>query len=211
MKKIFIFINLLIGVHLVNAQQIELGIKAGINVGRGSLSDISNGTALIPATIDNVTGFNGGVYGRFKIILVGLYLQPELVLNTRNGVYNFNDGGKNFHVTNNTTYLDVPVLVGFKIVKIFRVYAGPNFQFLLSQNTTLSDQSISGLSRKNLDKSNTGLQVGVGLDLWKLRLDAKWDWNPTSMGSFMQYNNSSPNLTNSMFTFQLGYKLWGIL
>ncbi|MDP1727111.1 MAG: outer membrane beta-barrel protein [Bacteroidota bacterium] len=211
MKKLLTSIAFLSIVFYANAQELEFGIKAGINTGKGSVSEIKS-WSNDPQTFNSL---NGGVYGRLKVMLVGLYVQPEVVLNSRSGVYKFSDatnGSISFEATNKALYVDVPVLLGLKMLKLFRVYAGPNFQFLVNQETTFSNISGGVLpTKKDLNKQNTGVQIGVGLDLWKLRLDGKWDWNPGSMGNFMEYNNNAPTLKNSMFTVQLGFKLWGIL
>ncbi len=209
MKKLFTVIALLAIVFYTKAQELEFGIKAGINTGKGSISEIKS-WSNDPQTFNS---FNGGVYGRLKVMLIGLYVQPEVILNSRKGVYKISDATNiSFEATNKALYVDVPVLIGLKMLKLFRVYAGPNFQFLVNQETTFSNIS-SGTTptKKDLNKQSTGVQMGVGLDLWKLRLDGKWDWNPGSMGNFMEYNNNAPTLKNSMFTIQLGFKLWGIL
>ena len=104
----------------------------------------------------------------------------------------------------------MPVLVGLKMFKFLRVYAGPNFQYLLKNEIT-GINDIVGFEKKDMKKANTGVQLGFGLDLSKFRVDVKYDFNPTDMGSPFSYQGKEQLIKTSMVTIQLGYKLFGIL
>lgn len=210
MKKTFILISLLSAFSSLYAQELEFGVKGGISNNTIQISDMKS---LDVATDANNT-YNFGLYGRLKIIGIGLYVQPELIYNTR---------ASNFSLKTPTTlnpsltqifshkanYVDVPVLVGWKFLKLFRVYGGPNFQFLLNQNTDIPN--VTGLTKEDLKKNTTGIQFGVGLDLLKLRADVKYDFNTSDMGSAFRYNGNAPTLKNGMIMIQIGIKLFGIL
>ncbi len=206
MKRIILIACLFIFLVNANAQEFEFGPKVGINTGKGTISELNT----MSADVQSINSFNGGIYARLKVKVIGLYLQPEVIYTTRGGVYSFVDGTTKFDVTSKAHYIDVPVLIGLKFVKLFRVYGGPNFQFLISQEKEIPP-GITSFSSKDLNKNNTGLQFGVGLDVWKLRLDLKYDMNPASLGSFMDYKGVSPTVKNNMIIIQLGFKLWGVL
>ncbi len=212
MKKLILLLCISVFISKVNGQELEFGLKAGVNTGKGSISELNT----MSADVKSINSFNGGIYGRLKIMVIGLYIQPELIYSSRGGIYDFNDNGKTFQVTNKANYIDVPVLIGMKFVKIFRIYAGPNFQFLINQNMDFPQQYATTIKTHDLNKKNIGAQFGVGLDLARVRLDLKYDVNPGSLGTFMDYANSSsvttsPIVKNSMIVIQLGFKLWGIL
>jgi hypothetical protein len=166
--------------------------------------------------ITNKNTFNGGVYGRFKIKLIGLFVQPELVYNTRG--YNFEikepNSGETINLKQQAYYIDVPVLVGLKMLKFLRVYAGPNFQYLLKNEITGIDE-VKALAidfkKTGMKKASTGVQIGFGLDLLKFRIDVKYDFNPTDMGSPFSYQSQAQSIKTSLITIQLGYKLFGVL
>lgn len=212
MKKFILVIAILTFSIAAYSQGFEIGIKGGLNITAASAVKV-----LVPGVnIANKNTYNGGVYARLKIKLIGIFVQPEIVYNTRG--YNFDItqpiSGKIINIKQQAYYIDVPVLVGLKMFKFLRVYAGPNFQYLLKNEITgINDVVAIAIDFKKTDmkKANTGVQIGFGLDLSKFRIDAKYDFNPTDMGSPFSYQNQAQSIKTSMVTIQLGYKLFGIL
>ena len=188
------------------SQGFEIGIKGGMNI---TAADVMK-EASKDVQITNKNTFNGGVYGRLKIKLIGIFVQPELVYNTRGYNFDITANGKTYNIKQQAYYLDVPVLVGLKMFKFLRVYAGPNFQYLLKNEITGIDNIVT-FQKTDMKKANTGVQLGVGLDLSKFRVDVKYDFNPTDMGSPFSYQGKEQLIKTSMVTIQLGYKLFGIL
>ena len=216
MKKFILVIAALTFSLTAFSQGFEIGIKGGMNI---TAADVMK-EASKDVKITNKNTFNGGVYGRLKIKLIGIFVQPELVYNTRG--YNFDItepiSGTTINLKQQAYYLDMPVLVGLKMFKFLRVYAGPNFQYLLKNELTDVADGVAkaiNFQKKDMKEYNTGVQIGFGLDLSKFRVDVKYDFNPTDMGSPFSYNTSYQNhvqlIKTSMVTIQLGYKLFGIL
>lgn len=212
MKKLILVIATLTFSIACYSQSFEIGVKGGLNITAADvMQKVSN-----DLQITNKNTFNGGIYGRFKIKLIGLFVQPELVYNTRG--YNFEIkepiSGETINLKQKAHYIDVPVLVGLKMFKFLRVYAGPNFQYLLKNEITGIDE-VKALAidfkKTGMKKGNTGVQIGFGLDLLKFRIDVKYDFNPTDMGSPFSYQSQAQYIKTSMITIQLGYKLFGIL
>ena len=208
MKKFILVIAALTFSLTAFSQGFEIGIKGGMNI---TAADVMK-EASKDVQITNKNTYNGGIYGRLKIKLVGIFIQPELVYNTRG--YNFDIKepitGTTINIKQQSNYLDVPVLVGLKMFKFLRVYAGPNFQYLLKNEITGIDNIVT-FQKNDMKKANTGVQLGLGLDLSKFRVDVKYDFNPTDMGSPFSYQNQVQSIKTSMITIQLGYKLFGIL
>lgn len=183
----------------VHAQSIEAGVKAGINV-----STLSKAPNLGDA--NSTTGF---VFGGFvRTGAAGFFIQPEVLLTQRRGV--FTDDSSKLTVTNTLTYLDVPVLFGYKLA-VFRFSAGPNFQFLMSANqdapALLKDPNFS---RDNFNAATVGFQLGVGVNLGKINLDARYDGSIGDLGKTIttkagqQVNYST---RANMFQLTLGYRI----
>lgn len=183
----------------VQAQSIEAGVKAGINV-----STLSKAPNLGDA--NSTTGF---VFGGFvRTSAAGFFIQPEILLTQRRGV--FSDDSSKLTVTNTLTYLDVPVLFGYKLA-VFRFSAGPNFQFLMSANqdapALLKDPNFS---KNNFNSTSVGFQLGVGVNLGKINLDARYDGSIGDLGktittqSGQQINYST---RANMFQLTLGYRI----
>jgi hypothetical protein len=212
MKKFILVLAALTFSIAAYSQSFEIGIKGGLNItAAGAVKNLVPGVG-----ISSKNTYNGGVYGRLKIKLIGIFVQPELVYNTRG--YNFDItepiSGKTINLKQQAYYLDMPVLVGLKMFKFLRVYAGPNFQYLLKNELTGVDDVVAlaiDLKKTNMKKANTGVQIGFGLDLSKFRVDVKYDFNPTDMGSPFSYQSQVQSIKTSMVTIQLGYKLFGIL
>ena len=210
MKKFILVLAALTFSIAAFSQGFEIGIKGGLNIAAASaVKD------LVPGVdIASKNTYNGGVYGRLKIKLIGIFVQPELVYNTRGYNFDITANGKTYNIKQQAYYLDVPVLVGLKMFKFLRVYAGPNFQYLLKNELTGVDDVVAlaiDFKKTDMKKANTGVQIGFGLDLSKFRVDVKYDFNPTDMGSPFSYQNQVQSIKTSMITIQLGYKLFGIL
>lgn len=210
MKKFILVLAALTFSIAAFSQGFEIGIKGGLNIAAASaVKDLVPGVG-----ISSKNTYNGGVYGRLKIKLIGIFVQPELVYNTRGYNFDITANGKTYNIKQQAYYLDVPVLVGLKMFKFLRVYAGPNFQYLLKNEITGVDDVVAlaiDLKKTDMKKANTGVQIGFGLDLSKFRVDVKYDFNPTDMGSPFSYQNQVQSIKTSMVTIQLGYKLFGIL
>ncbi len=208
MKKFILVLAALTFSIAAYSQGFEIGIKGGLNI--TSAGAVKN---LVPGVgIASKNTYNGGVYGRLKIKLIGIFVQPELVYNTRGYNFNITEPITNttINIKQQAYYIDMPVLVGLKMFKFLRVYAGPNFQYLLKNEITGIDDIVD-FKKTDMKKANTGVQIGFGLDLSKFRVDLKYDFNPTDMGSPFSYQSQVQSIKTSMVTIQLGYKLFGIL
>ncbi len=212
MKKFILVLAALTFSIVAFSQGFEIGIKGGLNItAAGAMKDLVPGVQIASKNT-----YNGGVYGRLKIKLIGVFVQPEIVYNTRGYNFDITDpiSGKTINLKQQAYYIDVPVLVGLKMLKFLRVYAGPNFQYLLKNEITgINDIGAiaNDFKETKMKKANTGVQIGFGMDLSKFRIDAKYDFNPTDMGSPFSYQGKAQLIKTSMVTIQLGYKLFGIL
>ena len=139
-KRIALFsIAFLTFIFVANAQS-SWGIKAGLNYNTtGKLKSFLNETESI---IDNngkgKSGFHVGLYG--KLDLGGFYLRPELLYTKTTSEYSLNSGNEDYEISK----IDIPVLIGFKLIGPINVFAGPSFQYNL-------EHDFKGISADNVD------------------------------------------------------------
>ncbi|MFI5222066.1 MAG: outer membrane beta-barrel protein [Bacteroidia bacterium] len=194
MKKSILFVFVLIYFSSAKSQELDFGMRAGIT--RSSMvqnfADFGNSSAM--------TGFTGGFYLKAKIL--GFFVMPEIVYNKR--------GGSIQGIGDLTThYIDVPLLVGKQFFGILRVNGGPVLQYAIANDQVSNKDYVNNSSINNFV---VGLQAGVGVDIWKLSFDIRYDTNISSSGtvSLIANNSSNPSYTYStrasMWVFTLGYR-----
>ena len=66
--------------------------------------------------------------------------------------------------------IDVPVLIGKKILGIGNVFVGPSFQYILA-----SDFDLNDLSEVTTENFSLGIQIGGGIELGRLGIDVRWE------------------------------------
>ncbi len=184
-----VWILLIAGVITANAQFFTIGPKLGVASSEIELSEqISNPD--FATAVDAINsgarslGYHAGLFAR--VTVAGFYVQPELLFTSTSGTLDITQAGMEDVLNLTYNRVDVPVMLGKTFVKVFRVNFGPSFQIPLS-----SDVDYSNLSQINLDQANQegisntfdnaynsatiGWQAGVGLDLWKLTVDLKYE------------------------------------
>jgi hypothetical protein len=153
MKKLFFTVLLTAFGTFSIAQSFSFGPKAGINVSNYSGGDINS---------DAKVGFHlGGLlnFGFGEIFSI----QPEILFSTQGAKVESLGSKKDFKIN----YLNIPVMLKFRIANGFYIEAGPQAGFRMSES--IPDQTINNFA-KMLDLSagaGLGYQsdagIGVGL------------------------------------------------
>ncbi|MEX0290233.1 MAG: porin family protein [Flavobacteriaceae bacterium] len=132
------------------------GIKGGLNYSaNGDYFESAGEAARNP---DRNVGYHIGVFGKLGN---RLYLRPELVYTKTKSDYN----GDKFDISK----LDLPLLVGTKVIGPLHVFAGPAFQYIL-------DSDFDGISIDRIDNDFTvGLHIGAGVNLGKIGIDLRYE------------------------------------
>ena len=193
MMKKLITIILVVLISLPAFSQLKFGIKAGVStssLSMGTVKTLTSGTTSY--TVDALTtakyGFNGGVFMRLTIF--GLYIQPELLLDTRTNEYTVKNVQTSVSsvVKQNFNKLDIPVMVGIKFGPL-RLNAGPSASLLINTPKDLIDSpDFKGM----YNKMTVGYQAGIGVDLLKtLTFDIRYE------GSLKKYQNQIKNLAGT--------------
>lgn len=207
MKKLFFILILCCGTHMAFAQRlIETGIKGGINMSTAQAKD---------ARADwNSEGFQTGVHaGLFTRLNLGpLFIQPEAYytftqahLQKGNTQIGTDELKLDFH------RLDVPLLAGIYFGRSFRLNAGPFASLAMNINGDSSHKSLDDRMQDYYQRSVWGWQAGVGLDIWRLTLDARYE---TTVGNLRDLNHGESGIgpflpdeqQQQQFVISLGYK-----
>lgn len=165
MKKLAILTIALFSLGL-NAQELDGGLKAGVNFIDVNVDDFDPGQAYETLESDNRgVGYHAGVYFRFR--LAGLFIQPEFVYTQMHQTLTAHSSGPETRdVKINFNRFDIPMLVGLNAGPL-RLGAGPVASFNLNARTDLFNE--------NLRNATWGYQVGVGFDISPISIDARYE------------------------------------
>ncbi len=191
MKKIVVPILLFLIAGATFAQPtFDLGLKAGINTSKISLN-------IDDYNSESIVKYHVGAFGR--IGWSRIFIQPEMYFSKKGGdvTSNMFDAVASFDF--NT--FDVPVLLGFKVIKDgpvnLQLVAGPVF-------SSITKSDLSGdLSAEYFENHYVGLQYGIGIDVLFLTFDARMEH-----GGRM-YSNPNPDVEgkNTTFMLSIGFKI----
>lgn len=183
------------------AQIINLGIKAGINIqdlnikefdGSQTIQNINSG--------DQRTGFHGGAFVNINLGI--LHIRPEFLytyINHSITTTSFSQEVKNFDFQFNR--FDIPILVGKRLGPL-RLNAGPVMSYTIG--------SVDDAFDKGINDATWGYQAGIGLDLGKICIDARYE------GSFSKITDNitidgedfATDARNNQFLIGIGFKLF---
>ena len=194
MKKIILAIAILITLSS-NAQKINFGIKAGLNMSMltGSKDQIMSST----------NGFFAGTLIEFKI-LEKIALQPELLFSAQGAKFESKD--LTFSTTRKMDYLILPIMVKYYIKSGLFVEAGPQVGFLLSANQD-AENRITNISTSENIKDATkdfdmAANVGIGYDILdKIVTQIRYCIGITNTSTL-----ENTDIKNGVFQLSVGYK-----
>ena len=166
MKKqiVLCFAFFLTTIFAANAQKNGWGVTASlIYASNGELID--EASSIIDSKGDGGIGFNAGIYGNFNLGLV--YIRPKLVYSQTSSSYNVD--GTNSSDNFKLSTIDLPVLVGIKIIKPISFILGPAFKYVVTSD-------MEGLSFESIQNDVTvGLNVGVAVIIGRIGIDLIYD------------------------------------
>lgn len=148
----------------VSAQQVKVGVRAGLNF---SEWDTDN-----QYKSDFVTGFHIGPTVRLKASNL-ITIEPSLLLSQKgtrgNRILDYTDDSVSFYSDNKWAYkffyLDIPVLVRFKVFSGLELYLGPQFSHLM-QTSSISRSNVIYNEKEHVQESEErGLKGYNNFDL----------------------------------------------
>ncbi len=183
----FYFSTLLIVIGMVstaNAQKVNIGIKAGVNV-----YTIHNDNNV---NYDAKTGFHAGLIGHIHLNKQ-IAVQPELVYSAQGAEYSVGGVKTKFKLG----YINVPVMLQYMFHNGFRLEAGPQVGVLVSAKSETNNNSTD--IGDNLNTVDVAVGFGAGYVHPKsgLGFDARYNLGVSNINE-----NGSVKSTNR--GFQLG-------
>ncbi|MEM9680467.1 MAG: outer membrane beta-barrel protein [Bacteroidota bacterium] len=172
MKKLVISALACTLAFVLNAQTGSgFGIKAGLNYGGNG--DYFNSIEQNAQNPDENIGYHIGVFGKLGN---KIYFRPELFYTKMKSDY---DGGE-FDMQK----IDLPLLVGIKVIGPLNVFAGPALQYIL-------DTEFEGINISDIDNDfSVGFNFGIGLNLGSIGLDLRYERGfSDNEASFLENNN----------------------
>jgi hypothetical protein len=182
MKKLLLVTAItILGLAKVNAQDVDFGIKGGLNF--ATLTGGNN------SEIGWTTDFNFGAMAEIKIS-EKFSLQPELIYSGQG--YGSDDNSEGIIALN---YLNIPIIAKYYIAKKLSLEAGPQIGFLLSTKGGSKDY-------KSLFKTTDfGVNFGLGYKLDNgLNFGARYVLGLTNINAVGSTTNK-----NSVFQVSIGY------
>jgi hypothetical protein len=177
----------------------KIGVEIGANVANQTSSSYSN------YNTGSLLGLNVGLTFDLPIIYPVsfapevLYSQKGYEATTGDGVY-----------TQRTHFIDVPLLVKFKVAPTFNFLIGPQLSYLMSTTNTFDDGFVTSSEHyyddNNGHKSYLGGVLGVSFDINRaVDLHARYtiDLQKTDSNG----NIYVPNYRNQVWQFGIGFKL----
>jgi hypothetical protein len=217
MKKIILVSLTLLAASFTYAQ-LGFGIKAGWTMSKLS-TDIEDYTEAAKS------GFQ---LGGFIRIGDKLHLQPEAYFTTKSSALKFDLTHVDPNDPQNTVTssveqnvklnsIDVPVLVGFRVLKLasldVHVQAGPIASIVVSKNFDISfdgvdvDDEDSPIIEDDFSNVNWGLQFGAGVDFLFLTADIRYELGLNNIYNAPETMTTDPTIKNNVFFVSVGWKI----
>lgn len=164
-KTILVVAMALIGSAAMAQSGSGFGVKAGLSYNKNGdlISSVGQSGENIIEGAKGKTGYHVGVWG--KLDLPKIYLRPELVYSKTKSSYEVGGSSQDYDISK----LDLPVLLGYKIIGPLHIFAGPAFQYTLKND-------LEGLEVEDVKNEFTvGLNAGVGVNLGNIGLDVRYE------------------------------------
>jgi hypothetical protein len=198
MKKLVLVLLVFLGSLSAYAQKIGFGLKGGLS----STQVNFEGGQLVPS--DAQMGYHLGVFARFGGI--GFFVQPEVLFTQTSGQFLEISSLSSIPPINyeaKFNRLDVPVMAGFRLLKIIRVMAGPIASFNIDSSLQEAGKTVQNIDFKN---ATLGYQAGVGVDLGPLSFEGKYE------GGLSKFTENVGTYTTdnriNQWVLSVGYKLF---
>ncbi|MDU8886123.1 outer membrane beta-barrel protein [Yeosuana sp. MJ-SS3] len=180
-RLIFIPLFFLIITVSYGQSQSGFGLIGGLNYnGNGNYFQSIESSAQHP---DKNAGFHLGVFGKLGN---RVYFKPSLVFTSTKSGYEDGD----FKMQK----LDLPAVVGIKVIGPLSAFAGPSFQYIL-------DSDFDGISINNIENDfSVGFNFGIGLNIKKIGIDLKYERGFSKNEATFIGNNLGENTVSRLDT-----------
>ncbi|NAS32684.1 outer membrane beta-barrel protein [Flavobacteriaceae bacterium R38] len=204
MRKILLAICIL-GSTIAFSQKSKnaIGIRAGVNYSSNGdlrIQDVIDAGEDIVEGSESKVGFHLGFYGKLHLTN-SIYIRPELVYTRTTSEYD--------DIDYDIQKIDLPVLLGYRIIGPLSVFAGPAFQYTLDNDLGIDDIELSDVE----NDITLGLNIGAAIQLGRVGLDVRYERGLSENEAEFVGRNISDNLAGrvdsrvSQIIFSLTLKL----
>jgi hypothetical protein len=185
----------------------QLGVHAGANVNILS-------TSLPDFTTQFYPGARAGIFTRINLGLLNVTPEINFSMTGGEGVF-ANDPNRYYSSKTNT--LEIPVLIGLRLVKgklvNLRTQFGGFWAWNISNTIFVKDhvfsQNDSLITSSRGSNFNGGIVLGLGLDIWRFNLEMRYQWGLANLlGSNVIYQDPRAGLRYSGFSVTLGFSFY---
>ena len=193
MKKISLLSLMLIAVYAVQAQNVDFGLKGGLN-----LATWSNNNSSV--AYQNRVGFNAGLLARVHAG-PNIAIQPEVVYSSQGTKYTLGNQEHNLQMN----YINIPVMVQAKVGGGLYAQAGPQLGLLVGVKDQVGGVETGFFSSEDFKKSDVAIGFGVGYaGISPIGFDARYNLGLTNINA-----GASNNIKNNVLQLGLTYRLGG--
>ncbi len=148
--------------------QISGGVEAEFNTSSVKISDINSSYIRNTINGSNIRGYEFGFY--LKGQLGNIYIKPKALASFQSGMVfvNYNDE-HSADVSVVVTKLDLPVLIGVKVLGPLSVEAGPVYNRIVTATSDFNGNHV------DIRPNGLGYRIGANLQLGILGFPAHWD------------------------------------
>lgn len=201
MKKLLITLIAILICGASYAQFFMLGPRVGFSSSQTKINETINDIRY--NTGEATAGFHAGLFSR--ITVGSIYLQPEVLFTNSGGEIELASKlGKQIR-RYEYNKLDIPVMLGYKLSKNFRIQAGPVASYLLKADAKEGLGDAYRDVKDNYEDSTIGYQLGIGFDIWRILLDLKYEGNLSKFGS--KIGGFNTDLRNNQVLVSVGFRL----
>ena len=201
-KTIITTLTLLAISSLTYAQELKLGVKAGLNFSQLKANDKWFNS-------DTKAGYQAGLWGRVGI--GSFHVQPEAYFtskyasihpNTDDAALQFAKGDVKF------TNIDIPILLGKKFslgLVNAKLQAGPLFSFVINEKNPYAESANLAYKEAltNYKKQFSSLVFGTGIDVLSFSVDLRYE---LGLGNISKYEGQKQKL--NLWTVSVGYSIF---
>lgn len=180
------------------AQGFFIGIKGGL-----SYSSID-----IDETIGDVKYYTGnpraGVHGGLMVRIASrsLFIQPEMLFTSSGGYVNVDSISATEVIMLKYNKLDVPVMVGLNLGKVFRMQGGLVGSILLKADAKSDIEGTVEDVKQHYADGTIGWHAGIGFDIRRITVDLMWEDNLSPFG--LKIEGVNTDLRNSQLKLTVG-------
>lgn len=167
MKRKFLTILVFFTFLLTANAQLDFGLKAGVNYDfSGDINDLGTNIQSSADDVrhgaDSKMGYHAGVW--LKAEFLNIFIRPELIYTQIEKEYSILTTE-----TVKTEKIDIPVVIGTKVLGPVYLFGGPSFQYIMDNDFSVTNSEIS------TKDFTVGLNLGAGVELGNFGLEVRWE------------------------------------